>query len=92
MLEYDKKKVGQFLKATREKAGLTQAEVANKMGYTSPQFISNIERGASVAPLNLLARLMDMYGASPEPLIRIMLQSQSELLRKKLSVPKGGRG
>jgi transcriptional regulator with XRE-family HTH domain len=55
MLEYDRKKLGTYLKDVREDANLTQADVSHKLGYTSPQFISNIERGISVVPLKTLA-------------------------------------
>jgi transcriptional regulator with XRE-family HTH domain len=29
----------------RERVGLTQKEVSDALGYTTPQFISNVERG-----------------------------------------------
>ena len=84
MLEYDRKKLGTFLKDVREDANLTQADVSNKLGYTSPQFISNIERGISVAPLKTLARMVSLYKASPEVVVKIILESQRKLLREKL--------
>jgi transcriptional regulator with XRE-family HTH domain len=85
MLEYDRKKLGKFLKDAREKAALTQNQVANKLGYSSPQFVSNIERGISVAPLKTISRMVSIYKVSADPVIRIILDSQSELLRKKLN-------
>jgi transcriptional regulator with XRE-family HTH domain len=85
MLEYDRKKLGNFLKETREGANLTQADVSQRLGYTSPQFISNIERGISVAPLKTLARMVNLYKANPETVVRIILESQKKLLRDKLT-------
>ena len=32
-------------KTLREKAGLTQRDVSDSLGYSTPQFISNVERG-----------------------------------------------
>lgn len=84
MLEYDRKKLGQFLKVVREEANYTQADVSHKLGYTSPQFISNIERGISVAPLKTLARMVNLYKASPDTVVKIILESQKKLLRQKL--------
>lgn len=84
MLEYDRKKLGQFLKEVREQANYTQAEVSQKLGYTSPQFISNIERGISVVPLKTLARMVTLYKVNPESVVRIILDSQRKLLREKL--------
>lgn len=85
MLEYDRKKLGQFLKDTREQANLTQADVSEKLGYTSPQFISNIERGISVVPLKTLARMVSLYRVNPEIVAKIILESQKKLLRDKLT-------
>ena len=84
MLEYDRKKLGQYLKSMREQCSLTQADVSGKLGYTSPQFISNIERGISVAPLKTLARMVNLYKVSPDGVVRIILESQKKLLREKL--------
>lgn len=85
MLEYDRKKLGQYLKDVREGASYTQADVSQRLGYTSPQFISNIERGISVVPLKTLARMVSIYKVRPEPVVRIILDSQKRLLREKLT-------
>ena len=84
MLEYDRKKLGNYLKEIRESAEMTQADVSTKLGYTSPQFISNIERGISVAPLRTLARMVTLYKVNPENVVKIILESQKKLLREKL--------
>ncbi len=84
MLEYDRKKLGQYLKGVREQANFTQADVSGKLGYTSPQFISNIERGISVVPLKTLSRMMSIYKVSPDTVVKIILDSQRKLLREKL--------
>ena len=91
MLEYDRKKLGTFLRGAREKANLTQMEISSRLGYSSPQFISNIERGVSVAPLALLSKLVSAYKISPDPVIKIILESQSQMLRTKLSGKKASR-
>jgi len=84
MLEYDRKKVGEYLKVAREEVNLTQAQVSKVLGYSSPQFISNIERGISVAPLAKLAKMIQMYRRNPVSLEKILLASQEELLKEKL--------
>ncbi len=84
MLEYDRKKLGDFLRETREGVSLTQADVSQKLGYTSPQFISNIERGISVIPLKTLAKMVGLYRINPDVVVRIILESQRKLLREKL--------
>ena len=84
MLEYDREKLGQHLKSNREQANLTQAEVSKRLGYTSAQFISNIERGVSVVPLGTLARMVRLYKANAEKTAQILLESQEKMLTEKL--------
>lgn len=84
MLTYDRKKLGEYLKAARERADLSQMEVAEALGYTSPQFISNIERGTSVAPLKTLAKMISLYKQKPDQMLKIILDSQRKFLAEKL--------
>jgi transcriptional regulator with XRE-family HTH domain len=86
MLEYDRKKLGQYLKSSREQRNLTQAHVSGRLGYTSPQFISNIERGISVVPLDTLARMLNLYKANPMKAAGILLESQEKLLTAKFKI------
>ena len=85
MLEYDRKKLGNYLKDIREQSSLTQADVSTKLGYSSPQFISNIERGISVVPLKTLGRMVGLYKVSPDSVVRIILDSQKKLLKDRLT-------
>lgn len=85
MLEYNKKELGKFLKKARKTAALTQAEVAQALGYSCAQFISNIERGVSVAPLQTLSRMATLYKVNPDKISEIILTSQRVLLMKSLS-------
>ena len=82
MLEYDKKKLGLILRDARINVGLSQREVSIRVGYSSSQFISNIERGVSVASLKLLAQLVRLYKIRPEVIANVILDSQKQLLRK----------
>ena len=50
------------LKRMRTKAGFTQAYVAKLLGYTSPQFVSNWERGMSMPPIETIRNLESIYG------------------------------
>lgn len=68
------KNLAQFLKQAREKAGLSQRQVADELGYQSAQFISNWERGISSPPLKTLKRLGDLYRVQAEALYEIMLE------------------
>lgn len=84
MLDYDKKKLGTYLKEVRENSHWTQLQVSQKLGYSSPQFISNIERGISVVPLKTLARMIQIYKVDGEEVVGILLESQKKILKSRL--------
>lgn len=48
----------------RNAAGLSQGDVAERLGYSSPQFVSNWERGMSTPPIKELKQLAQMYSIS----------------------------
>lgn len=76
--------LGNYLKARRIAAGLTQHDVSTKLGYTTPQFVSNFERGLCSPPLNAMGTLVKLYDMDPEELINLILRYQEQLLRQVL--------
>lgn len=51
----------QRIKKAREDVGMTQLDVAKKLGLT-PQAISNYERGTNSVPVSILFTLADLFG------------------------------
>jgi len=80
------KKMGIYLREKREHKGLTQAQVAIQLGYGSPQFISNIERGVSRVPIKSLKYFIDLYGLATNEVIEILLDEKRSQLKKVLEV------
>ncbi|HEY8270411.1 MAG TPA: helix-turn-helix transcriptional regulator [Pseudobdellovibrionaceae bacterium] len=80
-------KLSAFLKDKRLLAGLSQGEVAKKLGYTSPQFVSNWERGLSDPPIRTLRKISTLYDVPLEEMHRVTLdatiQKVTEEIRKK---------
>lgn len=62
-----------FLKQKRIHAGLSQGEVAGKLGYSTSQFVSNWERGISQPPLTSLKTLSELYKCSLDEMFEVML-------------------
>jgi len=60
------------LKKLRIQAGVSQRDVADQLGYSTPQFISNWERGVSCPPYKSIKKLSVMYKTSVENLVRIV--------------------
>lgn len=71
-----KNKLGKFLKEKRIRAGLSQRGVSKKLGYSTPQFISNWERGVSMPPIDVLKKLGEMYHISADELFEIALNAK----------------
>lgn len=63
------------LKNAREKAGLSQSEVANKL-HLSRQAISRWENGRSTPDIETLATLSDLYNVSLDYLIKNEVPSE----------------
>lgn len=49
--------MGSLIKKARQHAGLTQAALAKRLGYRSPQFVSNWERSESLPPIQTLPKI-----------------------------------
>lgn len=73
-------KIGQILKEARKKKGLTQRQVANKLGYGSVQFVSLFERGLSKIPYKTWKPLCEIVGISTKRLVKI----DAEFYRKNI--------
>ncbi len=62
------KQLAELLKQKRIKAGLSQRDVSNALGYSTPQFISNWERGVSTPPMDAMPKLAELYHADMDDL------------------------
>lgn len=49
------------IKVARVRAGLSQGDTAVQLGYSTPQFISNWERGISLPPPKCVSKLALLY-------------------------------
>jgi transcriptional regulator with XRE-family HTH domain len=73
-IERNYRPVGDYLRKSRTRAGLTQRQVADTLGYSSSQFISNFEAGISVPPLRKLVMLEQLYRIDLHELMEIVFQ------------------
>jgi transcriptional regulator with XRE-family HTH domain len=88
----DKKTMGEMLAVAREKKGLSQLALSKKLGYSSPQYVSNWERGTCGPPIDKLFRLVKVLDLHPEELLRGILDETERYLRIELKMPKRLRG
>ncbi|MGZ3650969.1 MAG: helix-turn-helix domain-containing protein [Bdellovibrionota bacterium] len=84
-LERNYERVGKHLREMRKKAGLTQRQVSDALGYSSSQFISNFECGIAVPPLRKLKTMVDLYNMDVSELLDIILREDRKVMLKTLS-------
>jgi transcriptional regulator with XRE-family HTH domain len=78
------RKLGEYLREKRERADLTQGFVAERMGFTSPQFISNIERGLCSPPMDVLKRMVRLYKLRNPEVVRFLSRLNEEYIERSL--------
>ena len=75
---------GSFLKNARESKGITQQEISDKLGFSSPQFISNCERGVANLPPKHFKPVSKMIGIDTERLIKLYIKDFEMRVRKSV--------
>lgn len=78
--------LGEFLKERRLKKGLTQKQVSDAFGFTTSQFISNIERGLSPPPANVLRKLVNIYDIPEREILKAIMAEQERFWRNELNL------
>lgn len=61
--------LGEKVKARREQIGMTQEELARKMGYKNKSSITKIEKGERDLPQSKIKQIADCLGTSPSYLM-----------------------
>ena len=61
----DNKKIGQRIKQVREALGMTQAELARRMGYSARSTINRIENGSQAFPMKKLDKFAQVWDVTP---------------------------
>ena len=95
MAKADYAEFGTWLREERIKKGFTQLEVANVLGYTNAQFVSNAERGLCRLPFEAISKLVKLYGLDPENVIEHLVRQHyeyyREVFKKDLAAAKRGK-
>lgn len=70
--------LGTYLCELRLKKDLSQREVAQKLGYSSAQFISNFECGIAAPPLAKLRVMVRLYDAPIDKVLDLILECERQ--------------
>lgn len=76
--------LGSFLKEKRLKKKLSQAEFAERLGYSSPQFVSDWERGVSSPPMKKLPEISQVLGVKMEVVFELLVDLATIQLKESL--------
>lgn len=76
----------EFLKEARLAAKLSQKKVANALGYTTPQFVSNWERGMILPPKTTIPLLVHLYKIDVEEFFEVYMIATNLELAKLLKM------
>ena len=69
-----RQQAGRWLKAAREEAGLTQAELAEKVGLRYYTFVSQVESGLGRLPIETQGAWAEALGLEPGEFARTLLR------------------
>ena len=77
------KYLGTKMREMREAAGHTQKDVSELLGYDTPQFISNIERGIAHPPDHALFELAEFYRVPYERLVDLVYGAKIARIKER---------
>lgn len=73
-------RLGSLLKDKRVEKGITQMSLARELGYSSPQFVSNWERGMCSPAFDTLPTICKILGIPKREIIEIIIdETRNEL-------------
>jgi len=91
-MKFELNNLSDYLREKRIASGLSQLDVAKRLGYSSPQFVSNWERGVVSPPLETIAVLLDLYKIPKNEIIERILSDTKNYLESNLKKKKKGKG
>src|ERR1700741_39386 len=79
-----KNKLAVLLKEARIEAGISQVELADKLGYETSQFISDWERGIHSPPVKNLFKICRLLGVQEQKVFDLFVEIAQEKLAADL--------
>lgn len=79
------KRIGAMIKEARISKNITQAELAEQLGFETPQFISLIERGLSKPPLKLIGQVIPILGLNEKLITKMLLDHEENKIKEGLA-------
>ncbi|MCM2281315.1 MAG: helix-turn-helix domain-containing protein [Bdellovibrionaceae bacterium] len=80
-----------FLRDKRIELNMTQLQASRALGHSSPQYISNFERGLCEPSLETAMKLCELYGIPRKQLYEIMVELYQQEMSDKIFKKTGRR-
>ena len=74
--------IGGTIRRARCRAGITQKQLTDHLGFTSAQFISNVERGKCLMSTDKIWPTAEFLGVDPEELLQAQLTDYELRIRE----------
>lgn len=74
--------LSKYLHEKRVAKEITQGNLARMLGYASPQFVSNWERGLAKPPLSTLKKMIKILDLDVDELLTILMKIEEKRLRE----------
>ena len=78
--------IGLYFKDERLAFGLSQDKLAKRLGYTTPQFISNWERGLCAPPIKMINEMCLIFKINKIEVLGVMNRAQDKQFRSLLKI------
>ena len=82
--EYRERIIGRWLKKQRINSDLTQAQLANLLGWPTSQHIANIENGNSSLPPEKVKLLYKALTIDPEYVMQLLLKVEELVFKTRI--------
>ena len=80
--------IGMLIRDYREKKGITQLDLAKKLGYDTSQFVSLFERGLSKVPTKTLGQLIVILGIPEQKITKSLIKASEIKIKEQISLGK----
>ena len=84
LLDSERVSFGAYLRQSRQNAKITQKKLSIRLGYSSPQFVSNWERNMSFPSPEKIAAIASVLGIRAADIVEALIEEKTLKLRRKL--------
>ena len=81
-------KIGSLIRQYRVASKMSQLDLAQKLGYNNPQFVSLFERGFSKVPLETLGQLIIILGIPEDQVSKMLISAAEQEITSRLRAGK----